>query len=116
MGHQISGKGISLEPSKVKSILEWPTPTSVDQVYSFIGTVSYCRRFIKDFAKLASPMTQLFRKGVEFKWEAAQQNAFDLLKMKISKPPILAMPNYNEEFNISSDASTKWDRRICLAS
>jgi len=89
----------------VKAIMEWPTPKNVEQVQSYVGTVGYYRKFIKDFAKKSAPLTQLFKKGVDWQWKHAQENAFNELKRAISNPPVLKTPDYSKEFSISSDAS-----------
>lgn len=51
--------GITMDPEKIKSITEWPTPTNVTEVRSFMGVVGYCRQFIKNFSKIGSPITIL---------------------------------------------------------
>ena len=58
LGHIISEKGISVDPDKIASVKSWPVPTSVNQVQSFVGFMSFYRQFIKDFAKIAKPLHQ----------------------------------------------------------
>ena len=77
----------------------------VKQIQSFIGCCSYYRRFIKDFAKRAEPLTRLTRKDLKWEWKEEQQEAFDDLKEALSSTPVLMAPNYEQEFNITSDAS-----------
>jgi len=105
LGHKLSAEGISVEESKVKAIREWPTPMNVKQIQSFIGCCSYYRRFIQDFAKRAEPLTRLTRKELEWEWKKEQQEAFNDLKEALSSTPVLMAPNYEQEFNITSDAS-----------
>ena len=66
LGHIISDKGISMDPDKVKSILEWPVPTTVKEVQSFVGLCNYYRRFIPNFAKITKPLHNLTRKDVKY--------------------------------------------------
>ena len=68
LGHVISAKGISVDPSKVQDVLDWEAPTSVPQIRSFLGLAGYYRRFIPEFSRIGKPMTELLKKGVKFYW------------------------------------------------
>ena len=60
--------GVSVDPHKVKVIMNWPRPTNVIEVRGFIDLAGYYRRFVKNFSKIATPLTQLTRNNVPFKW------------------------------------------------
>jgi hypothetical protein len=62
LGHVITKEGISVDPAKIAAVVDWPRPTNVTEVRSFLGMAGYYRRFVKDFSKIASPLTQLLRK------------------------------------------------------
>jgi hypothetical protein len=64
----LSAKGIAVDPSMVKDILEWKSPTTVHQVRSFLGLAGYCRRFISDFSKIVKPITGLLKNDTKFDW------------------------------------------------
>jgi hypothetical protein len=66
LGHVLFAKGIAVDPSKVKDILEWKSPTSVHQVRSFLGLTGYYRRFIPGFSKIVKPITELLKNDVKF--------------------------------------------------
>jgi hypothetical protein len=66
LGHVLSAKGIAVDPSKVKDILEWKPPTTVHQVQSFLGLAGYYRRFILDFSKIVKPIKSLFKNDTRF--------------------------------------------------
>jgi hypothetical protein len=66
LGHMVSPQGITVDPSKVGEVLEWEPPTSVSQVRSFLGLVSYYRRFIMNFSKNVKLITELLKKGNKY--------------------------------------------------
>jgi hypothetical protein len=104
LGHIISNGGISVDPAKVKEIMEWSVPTTVTEVQSFLGLTGYYRRFIEGFSKIAKPMTSLLEKGREFKWDEKCQDSFDQLKKRLMSPLVLVMPDLQKGFDIYCDA------------
>ncbi|GMP22048.1 hypothetical protein CsSME_00000233 [Camellia sinensis var. sinensis] len=107
LGHVVNKEGISVDPQKIEAIVNWPTPTNVTEVRSFMGLAGYYRRFVKDFSKLAVPLTQLTRKGQPFEWNSERESAFHELKTRLTTAPILTLPSGTENFVIFSDASYK---------
>jgi hypothetical protein len=69
LGHIISNGGISVDPAKVKEIVEWSISNTVTEIRSFLELAGYYRRFIEGFSKITKPMTSLLEKGREFKWD-----------------------------------------------
>lgn len=63
LGHIITKEGVSVDPDKIKTVKEWPVPTKVSGVRSFMGLAGYYRRFVKNFSKIALPITSLIRKN-----------------------------------------------------
>lgn len=103
LGHVISHDGVSMDPSKVSSVLQWPRPKTVKGVRGFLGLTSYYRKFIKDYGKEARPLTELTKD--ELQWSDKVKAAFDLLKEKMTIALVLALPDFTKEFVIESDAS-----------
>ena len=68
LGHIITGDGIAVDPEKIRAIMDWSTPTSVSEVRSLMGLAGYYRHFVKDFSRVAHPITSLQRKGKKFFW------------------------------------------------
>ena len=66
LGHVISEQGISVDPSKIETVLQWERPKNVVEIRSFLGLAGYYRRFVKDFSSIAAPMTRLTKKEVRF--------------------------------------------------
>ena len=62
LGHIISDKGISVDPSKIQDVLNWKTPESVSEIRSFLRLAGYYQRFVPEFSKIARPMTELLKK------------------------------------------------------
>jgi hypothetical protein len=80
LGHIISTGGVSVDPGKVKDVLNWMPPTTVSEIWSFLGSAGYYRWFIKDFSKIAKPMTKLLEKNKDFEWTKECQVSFEELK------------------------------------
>jgi hypothetical protein len=105
LGHVLSTKGIAVDPSKVKDILEWKPPTTVHQVRSFLGLACYYHRFIPDFSKLVKPITSLLKNDTKFNWSSRCNEAFEHLKVLLTTAPVLAQPNIENPFDVYCDAS-----------
>jgi len=80
LGHVVTKEGIKVDPQKVKAIIEWPRPTNVTEIRSFLGLAGYYRRFLKDFSKIASPLTNLLKKANKFEWTKKCEKAFRELR------------------------------------
>jgi hypothetical protein len=80
LGHVVSPEGITVDPGKVKEVLEWKPPTTVSDIRSFLGLAGYYRRFILNFSKITKPITELLKKGNKHVWSEACDEAFKHLK------------------------------------
>jgi hypothetical protein len=105
LGHIISEGGISMDPSKVESVLSWNTPQNVSDIQSFLGLAGYYRRFIEGFSKIAKPKTELLEKGKTFEWAPRREASFQELKKRLTTEPVLTMPDMERPFSIYCDAS-----------
>lgn len=107
LGHVVSPEGIAPDDDKTSAVRDFPRPHNVKTVRSFLGLANYYRRFIKDFAKLASPLNQLLRKDNKFVWTDDCEQAFKALKNALVTAPILAFPDFKETFHLYTDASNE---------
>jgi hypothetical protein len=106
LGHRITQEGLKMDDHKVKAILDWEPPKLVPALRSFLGLASYYHKFIKNFAKIAAPLTNLWKKStVTYEWEEACDEAFKTLKGILVKAPVLKLLDFDKEFQIHSDAS-----------
>ena len=105
LGFVVSSEGILPDPGKLHAVETFPVPSSVKEVRSFLGLCNYYRRFVKDFAKIASPLNRLTRKSVPFVWDPCCDAAFQDLKNRLCSPPILAYPDFFQPFHLHTDAS-----------
>ena len=121
LGHVISSKGVSTDPSKIAAVAEWRKPSTVTELRSFLGFASYYRRFVEGFAKLAAPLHALAAEldGTKVKraarrisdknfsahWSEQCQLGFEALKDKLTTAPVLAYADFSLPFILEVDAS-----------
>ena len=105
LGHIVSGEGVRTDPEKVVVVEQWPVPKSVTEVRSFLGLCTYYRRFVKDFATIASPLHGLTRKGARYQWTQECQEAFQRLKDALVSAPVLPFPDPSKPYVLDCDAS-----------
>ena len=107
LGHVISAEGVATDESKIEAIKNWPTPTNVTEVQSFLGY--YCR-FIPKFVQVAHPLHKLTsgqnvgNKKVAIKGDSRCQQAFDDLKTLCTMAPIIAYADFTKPFKLHTDA------------
>ncbi|KAA0048491.1 ty3-gypsy retrotransposon protein [Cucumis melo var. makuwa] len=107
LGHVVSSEGLSVDPAKIEAVTNWPRPSTVSEIHSFLGLAGYYRRFVEDFSRIASPLTQLTRKRTPFVWSPACESSFQELKQKLVTAPVLIVLDGSGSFVIYSDASKK---------
>ena len=105
LGHKCSEQGALPDEEKVRCVKDFPVPRNRKQVQSFLGLVNYNRKFIPGTAAIALPINKLIRKETKFVWSEECQQAFDRLKSAIASPPVLAYPDFEKDFVLTTDAS-----------
>ena len=104
LDHVISTNGVATDPAKIQIIQQWPSPKNITQLRAFLGLTGYYRRFIKGYGVICRPLFDALKKN-SYVWCESQEKAFQQLKLMMSTPPVLALPNFNEPFVLEADAS-----------
>ena len=109
LGHIVTPDGVKPDPAKADKVKNYPTPSDVSQVRQFLGLASYYRRFVPEFARIASPLHALLKKDAVFNWSSECEDAFGRLKKALVNTPVLAYPQYEDQhpFILETDASTR---------
>ncbi|GJW25550.1 reverse transcriptase domain-containing protein [Tanacetum coccineum] len=105
LGHKVSRACLEVDKSKIDVISKLPPSTNVKGIRSFLGHAGFYRCFIKDFSKIACPLTKLLEKDTPFEFDDECHNAFKLLKEKLTCAPVIVSPNWNLPFELMIDAS-----------
>ncbi|GKF21637.1 reverse transcriptase domain-containing protein [Tanacetum coccineum] len=105
LGHKVSSAGLKVDKAKIDVISKLPPPTNIKGVRSLFGHASFYRCFIKDFSKIARPITKLLEKDIPFEFNDECQKAFESLKEKLTCAPVIVILNWNLPFELMCDAS-----------
>ena len=104
LGHRIGKNGLAVSQDKIQAVQEWRQPKSETEVRSFLGLANFYRRFVKDYSKIALPLSELTKNEVKFEWEDRQQAAFDELKAALTSAPVLIIPDPSLPYTLNCDA------------
>ena len=105
LGFVVDTHGLRPQPAKIEAIEKMKVPTNKRDVQVFLGMIGYYRRFVDNFSRKGEALFHLLKDGVKFDWSPACQEAFDVLRLSLTKAPILRYPDFNREFIVQTDAS-----------
>jgi hypothetical protein len=106
LGHLVSKDNIRVDPKKIEAMQDWPHPKTLKILRGFLGLTGYYRKFVKNYGKIATPLTTLLKKN-SFTWTPADAQAFQTLKMAMCTTPVLALLDSKKTFVLECDASGK---------
>lgn len=104
LGYVITSEGVIPDNAKIEAITSWPTPFNIKQLRGFLGLSGYYRKFVKGYACIASPLTDLLIHDA-FKWSEKAERAFKQLKESLVQAPVLSLPDFSNSFSLETDAS-----------
>jgi len=105
LGHTITPNGLSPIPTNIEKIVKYPKPKNAKQVRQFLGLAGYYRKFIQNFANIATPLFNLVKKDAKFTWGPDHETAFTTLRDSLVSAPVLIFPDFSEPFYLQTDAS-----------
>jgi hypothetical protein len=107
LGYIVDENGVHVDLAKIQVIHDWPDPTTLTELQSFLGLANFYRRFVLEFSHIAWALIQVTGDGgkVKFVWGLSQQQAFDYLKRRLCSTPVLSLPDLQQPFETKTDAS-----------
>ena len=108
LGHLVTPEGIKPNPALVEAIVKYPRPETLKSLQSFLGMTNYYRKFVKDYSKRAIPLTQALQNASNSRpiiWNPEMEGAFQDLKDALTNAPCLQLPDPDDEFEVTTDAS-----------
>ena len=114
LGHIISKDGLTVDPVKIEVVAKWKRLENSTDVYSFLGLVGYYRRFIKNFSRIAGPLSDLTEKQDKFIWGTKCKTSFKKLKKQLTMAPVLTLSNVKDRYTVYTDVSREGLRCILM--
>lgn len=105
LGHVIKKASISPDPENVRAITEFPRPTNLTALKSYLGMLGYYRRFLPKFSDIIYPLQLMLKKNAPFIWKQEQKRAFEESKKLLLDEPVLRVPDFHRQFIIKTNAS-----------
>jgi hypothetical protein len=106
LGHLVGKDNVRVDPKNIEAMQDWPHPKTLKILHGFLGLIGYYRKFVKNYGKIATPLTALLKNN-SFTWTPIVAQDFQTLKMAMCTTPVLALPNFTKTFVLECDASGK---------
>jgi hypothetical protein len=105
-GHLVGKSSVMVDPKMIESMQGWPHPKTLKSLCGFLGLTGYYCKFVKNYGKIATPLTALLKNN-SFTWTPTAAQAFQTLKTTMCTTPVLTLPNFTKTFVLECDASGK---------
>lgn len=105
LGFIVNALGVRPDAKKIEAVRNYPEPKTKKELQALLGLANYYRRFVRGYAEIAHPLTELTKKSIEWVWGDEQRNAFNRIKTVLTSRPLLSYPDFSREFIIQTDAS-----------
>src|SRR5579871_875039 len=105
LGHTITAEGIKMQDNLIKSVQEWPTPTTQKELQRFLGLANFYHQYVQDFAKLAAPLLEIQNSPEKWRWTDTEQQSFTNLKAAVTTAPVLRIFDPSLPIVVETDAS-----------
>jgi hypothetical protein len=106
LGHLVGKDGIRVDPKKIEAMKDWPHPKTLKRLREFLGLTGYYRKFVKNYGKIATPLTALLKNN-SFTWTPTAAQDFQTLKMAMCSTLVLALLDFTKTFVLESDSLGK---------
>jgi len=106
-GHRVTSEGIGTDAEKVTPIDELESPSTVKDLWQYLGVAPWYRRFVPDFSRIVKPLKDLLGKGSKWEWTLEHQMAFEEVKARLVADPVLACPDFSRTLILQTDAGGK---------
>ena len=103
LGHIVFHEGVKVDPNKIKAIKEWKVPTTIKQLRGFLRLTEYYCKFVKNYGRIAAPLTTLLKKD-SFSWTPKATKTFEHLKEVMCLAPVFAMLEFTKTYIVECDA------------
>jgi hypothetical protein len=106
LGHLVGKDGVGVDPKNIEDMQDWPHLKTLKILCGFLGLTNYYRKFVKNYGKIATPLTTLLKNN-SFTWTPSTTQAFQTLKMAMCTTPVLVLLDFTKTFILECDASGK---------